>query len=293
MRLCSVVCALGALGALGHAFAFSALGSPAEPRQKAELSDTELVGRATQAVTRGAYSEAIAHFERLSDHGHLNPDSSYNRAIAYLQRAESSKQRAGDLGQAAAGFREAALLDPSDRDAELRLAAVRQEISRARARAGKDPVVVQPELGRAIVGLLEEELWGLVAALGSFSLSLGLVLRRSADAPRKLAGSIAMYAGAVVLVVFGSLTLSALNYRTSSQEAVVVVDEAKLLSEQAEALTAKALGVDATAIPEGASVYVTAQRGTLLRVNWGTVQAWVKRGDLRPLGPGQPMSDGF
>ncbi|MEN9577640.1 MAG: hypothetical protein RJA70_649 [Pseudomonadota bacterium] len=262
-----------------------------EPPQPTESATADLVERASDAVKRGAFSEAISAFEQLSDRGYLNPDASYNRAVAYLQRAESAKQKPGDLGQAAAGLREAALLDRGGPSAEGLLTAVRQEVSHLRSRQGRDPVVVQPELGRALTSLVSEQLWGFVAALGSLALSLGLVLRRSSDATQRLAGLSAAYSGAVVLALFGALTLSAMRYRQTSQEAIVVVDEARLLDASGNALTAKALGVDTTAIPEGASVYITAQRGTLLSVSWGTLRAWVRRSDLRPLGPVQHLSD--
>jgi hypothetical protein len=35
------------------------------------------------------------------------------------------------------------------------------------------------------------------------------------------------------------------------------------------------------AIPEGASVFVVEQRGRLVRVHWGSTEAWIEIGQLR------------
>ncbi len=242
------------------------------------------VERATAALERGAYSEAISELERLSDAGFVHPDASYNRALAYLQRAESPKKRAGDLGQAVAALREVLLSQPDASDAERALSATRREISRLRAQRGLDPVVVAPSLERAIVGLLPENVWACLTLLGSILLGVGLVLRRAElHSPRRLAGQISAAVGVGVLLLFGTLTALAAHQRESTREAVVVVDEANLLDEQGKRLSAKALDVEASAIPEGATVTVLGQSGRLVRVNWGSFEAWVPASNLRIL----------
>ncbi len=255
--------------------------------------DAELFSKATNELGRGAFSQAIIDFEQLSDRGFIHPDASYNRALAYLQRAESAKSKPGDLGQAAAGLREAALLRRGDPDAEALLSNVRQEVSRLRARQGQDPVVVRPPLGRALTGLLPENVWASLAALGALALSVGLVLRTSQQAQRRLSGWITGYSGAAILVIFGAMAWSARQYRVGSQEAVVITDEARLLNENGSLLKAKALDVEASAVPQGASVFVERQRGRLLQVRWGSLQAWIKASELRRLGPPLDLSSQF
>lgn len=254
-----------------------------EPASDSPPTVSELFEKATAATASGAFSEAIVLFEQLSDRGAAHPDTSFNRAIAYWQRAESPKRHPGDLGQAAAGFREAASLRSGMDDAERYLQLVHQEISRERSRQGLDPVIVQPPLGRAIVSLLPESVWAAVAALASLVLCVGLVLRRRAGAHLKLAGQINAAAGALLLLVFGTLTFAARSFRINSHEATVIVHQARLLDRTGKPLKAKALDVEFNAIPEGAGLLVQSQNGHLVQVLWGSTEAWVKSSDLRLL----------
>lgn len=267
------------------AFCFALLLAASALAQPSSNGTEALFSRATEALVRGEYSEAIAGFEQLSDRGVLLVNASANRAHAYLLRAESPKRQDGDLGQAAAGFREAQLLDPTDDEIARALAGVRREISQQRARRGLDPVIVELPLMRAVVHVLPENVWAVLALLGSLALAVGLVLQRAdAQSPRRLAGQICSAAGAFFLLVFGSLTAAAAHYRETTREAVIVVPEARLLNAEGKPLTTKALDVDASAIPEGASVFVLGQSGRLTRVGWGNLEAWVQGTDLRALG---------
>ncbi len=244
-------------------------------------TDAELFEQATTATAKGAFSEAISLFERLSDRGAHHPDTSFNRAIAYWQRAESPKKQPGDLGQAAAGFAEAAALPENEREAKVHLQTIHQEISRDRSRRGLDPVVVRPPIGRALVGLLPESVWAVVTLLGSLALAVGLFLRRKSASHLRLAGQINTYAGALVVMLFASLTLAAREFRVNGRDAIVIVHEARLLDQGGKALKLKALDVETKAIPEGASLIVVGQRGRLLQIVWGNTEAWVKSSDVR------------
>lgn len=253
--------------------------------QSPSESADALFSRAADALVRGEYSEAIAGFEQLSDRGVVRVNASLNRGHAYLLRAESPKRRDGDLGQAAAGFREAQLLDATDDESSRALAGIRREISQERARRGLDPVVVEPPLMRAVVQLVPENVWAILALLGSLTLSVGLVLQRAAaHSPRRLAGQICSGAGAFALLVFGAMTGASVRYRETTSEAVVVVPEARLLNADGKPLTQRALDVEASAIPEGASVFVLGQSGRLTRIAWGNLEAWVLGTELRVLG---------
>ena len=53
--------------------------------------------QAAEAVERGAFSDALLRLEQLSDRGFVHPDASFNRGLAYLQRAESAQAQPGTI----------------------------------------------------------------------------------------------------------------------------------------------------------------------------------------------------
>jgi hypothetical protein len=235
-----------------------------------------------KALQRGAFDQAIDEFELLADHGHAHPDASFNRGVAYVVRARSPEARAGDFGRAAAGFSEALSLRPGDAGAERALQRVREEIARRRAREGAEPIATEPSLARAVVGLLSEGAWGSLAALGSLLLSVGLVLRLfSRTANPQLAGAIAGSIGAVLLLVTGSLAAAAGHYRRTSQPAVVVVSQARLLDDHGIPVKQVDGRPEHVAIPEGAGVYLLERQGNLAQIEWGTTRAWVSSAQIR------------
>lgn len=247
-------------------------------------SDSALFEQAHHALERGGYSEAIELLEQLSDRGVIRAAASRNRALAYLLRAESPKQQPGDLGQAVAALRETLQLEPDDQEAQHVLQEVRREISRQRARRGLDPVIVELPLLHALVNLLPAFVWGSVALLGSLALTLGLLLvTRASDSPLRLAGQISCVSGSLLMLLFGGLAYQSEHIRQTRREAVVVLGEAPLLDSQGRAQATKALGLEARAIPEGASVFVTGQQGNLFRISWGSSEAWVHGRQLRVL----------
>jgi tetratricopeptide (TPR) repeat protein len=254
------------------------------PATASAASDEEAFKEATTALQSGAYSIAIERLEQLSDRGLVRASISRNRALAYLQRAESAKRRPGDLGQAVAALRETLLLDPSDSAAERALAEVTQEISRQRARKGLDPVVIEPPLSYAVVALFGVNIWAWATLLGSLALSVGWVLARSATrSPVRLGGQITAASGLLLVLLGAGFSWAAEAQWQNQRPAVVVVPEASLLDAEGAHQTAKALGVDTTSIPEGASVVVTRNNGRLLEVGWGTFRAWVLASQVRVL----------
>ena len=101
-----------------------------------------------------------------------------------------------------------------------------------RARTSGAPLVARPRLVRAFVGLLPEQAWGALAALGSFGLAWGLglrllVKRTSTEVP----GALGIGVGALLLCVGGGLAAGARHFRRTSTLAVVIVPEARLLDE--------------------------------------------------------------
>ena len=101
--------------------------TPTRPRHSSRRASPRL--SAVPGTTRSTISELLA------DRGFSNADASYDRAVAYIHRAESHAARPGDLGRAAAALGETLLLDPDDKDAAFALDHVHEEIARRRARA--------------------------------------------------------------------------------------------------------------------------------------------------------------
>jgi hypothetical protein len=236
---------------------------------------------AAEAIERGAYDEAIDRLELLADQGFSHPDASFNRAVAYLARAQSSGGKIGDFGRAVAALAETSLLRPGDVDAEPALERVQAEIARRRAREGRDQVTARPSLARAVTGLADENVWDGLAALGSLLLSTGLLVRWwSVRSTWRLGATLTLAIGSVLLITFGGLGAAARHFRTISDPGVVVVQEARLLDENGNVLSKKEAGLEHDAIPEGAIVEVHERRGQLLRVEWGTTRAWVSIGQL-------------
>jgi hypothetical protein len=237
---------------------------------------------ATAALKQGASSKAIDIYELMADHGFLHPDASFNRAVAYIKRAESPQARPGDLGRAAAALSEALLLRREDAAARDTLRLVREEIGRRRARQGAQQVSVSPSLTRAVVGLLSETAWAVLAALGSFMLTLGIAFRLwLSHTATRLASGVLTVLGASLLLTCGSLALAARHFRTTSRPAVVVVSEARLLDAKGNPLAQRATGT--TIIPEGEQVTVVETEPARAMVEWGTTRGWVNRSQLQIL----------
>lgn len=258
------------------------LSTPAAVRAQADEPPARTVQNAVAAVERGALDEAVSALESLSDRGFSHPDASHARAYAYLERARSRSAKPGDLGRAVAALEEYRRAGRDDARAEHALEVIRSEIGRRRARGGGSPVDHGLSFGRAVVGILPENVWAIVAALGSTLLTLGLALRRvSSRRSAEIAGAVGIAAGLVLGVLGAGLTAAARHYRTSSQPAVVVVPEARLYDEEGRPL-AQVRGA-ANAIPEGALVYVRERRRGYFDVEWGTLRGHVEASQLRLL----------
>jgi hypothetical protein len=239
---------------------------------------------ANQALKRGAYTEAIDTLELLADRGFVHPDASFDRAVAYVERARSSAAVPGDLGRAAAALCEVLILRPDDDAAENGLARIRAEISRRHAREGTAPVLARPSLGRAVTSLFDENVWAVIAVSGSLLLALGLVLRRFVErTSAALAGAVGIGLGALLLVSGAGLTAGARHFRLTSSPAVIVVEEARLLDETGKPLPQKRGAADSVTVPEGASLYVLERRPTLDRVEWGSTEGWLTPSQIQIL----------
>ena len=266
--------------ALVAALVWLALGTGTVVARAEPLVTTDqLFAQATSALERGSFEEAIDLFEALSDRGLVHPDASFDRAVAYLERARSPQTRPGDLGQAAAALSEVLLMRPDDAEAEVGLERVRAELGRRRVREGGSPLIARPSLPRAIVGLVSESVWLLVAALGSSLVTVGLALRGFVTRSTwRLGGGVSVTVGLLLLLSGGGLGALGGAYRRGSEPAVVVVRETRLGGDQGVASPGTS-----NVIPEGATVYVLERRGAQSRAEWGTRRGWVPSHELRVL----------
>src|SRR5262245_25063525 len=85
---------------------------------RADADSQKTFSDAVTSLERGAYDDAIDLFESLADRGFVHPDASFDRAVAYVERARTPNARPGDLGRAVAALEETLLLRPGDPDAE-------------------------------------------------------------------------------------------------------------------------------------------------------------------------------
>ncbi len=243
--------------------------------------DASLFAKGIAALEKGAHGEAIATFEQLADSGFTHADASYDRAVAYVQRARSPQARPGDLGRAAAAFTEALYLRPEDEGAERALTVVRNEIARRRSREGAEPVIVRPTLDRAVVTSASEDSWALAALLSAIVGTVGLLARRSTQRGVTLAGSIASALGLVGLVGFGALTGAARHLRMTTAAAVVVVPDARILDATGAAIVQRDGRPEYVTIPEGAEVELHQSAATTTKFRWGSIEGYVAAGDYR------------
>ncbi len=243
-----------------------------------------LFRKGVEAIQRGATDEAIDDFELLADRGFVHPDASFDRAVAYVDRARSHHAHPGDLGRAAAALEETLLLRPGDSQAAHALVRVREEIARRRTHEGDSPVTATPSIARAVAGLLPEDLWAFGAALGSLLLTGGLIARRLSKRPHvALGGAISIGVGTLLLALGGGLAAAARHFRVTSRPAVVVVDQARLLDAAGRPIQQKNGVPEHVAVPEGAKVHIVGHEGQLANIEWGTTRGWVPESQLRVL----------
>lgn len=255
---------------------------PAPGANAATDTDTALFHKAVTALQSGAHQEAIDNLELLSDRGFTNPAVSFDRALAYLARANSPQAKNGDLGQAAAGFEEALTQNPNAADATTALEHLRKEIARRQARAGGAPLDARPSLSRAVVGALHENTWFVLAAVGSLLLAAGLALRLwPRAAPAQIAALVMIACGSVVLPLGGGLAYAARAHRLHTSPAVVIAASARLLDSAGMPVAPGALG--SAEVGEGARVDVLETKGPLARISWGASDGWVRNLELRRL----------
>ena len=271
-----VVLALGVSAAPGAARADD-LDKEAE-----SLDAPALFKSATDALEKDRPNEAIAKLEALGDRGVVDPVVSYNRGLAYAARVRGGGEQPGDLGRATHGFEEARELthDPAlSGDATRALATVRSEIARRRARAGESVEIEHGfSLGRAIVGLLPENAWAVIAALMALALSIAIVVRRRATFTRvKVAATTTASITGGLLVVTSIVAWAARDARLHLREGIVVTPNARLLD-------ARHLAQDGVApIPEGVRARIHDEGSGFSHVTVVGIDGWLPQSAVLPL----------
>jgi len=237
---------------------------------------------ATSSLNAGAPTQAIQRLELLADRGFLHPDASFNRAVAYLRRAESPMARPGDRGKAVAALSETLTLRPSDEAAERLLDAVQEQI--AKRHGDRETLgVSRPPLGLVLVGLLPEHGWAMLSLLSAWLLALGVTVRRwgRQDIVR-LAATIVASVATVGMTLGTGMLLGRAHLLHTTQQAVVITETARLLDASGRPLPGK---VAVTTLPEGAEVTVTESSERLRRVTTGEREGWVSAEQLHLLPP--------
>lgn len=251
----------------------------ASPEQGVEAG----FARASAALEAGDFAEAIVELEALADRGHVHPELSFDRGLAYWMRARSSAALSGDLGRAAAGFEETALLRPGDAEARELAEFVRAEVRARRQRSDKDDPIVRATLDRAVLRLASPLTWSLFAIASSLLLSLGLLLRRAQLVSRRVVGSVALSLGAASLVVLTPLAVGATWLEEHARAAVVVAPEVALRGDDGAL-------VEAPVLPEGTLVEIGPQLGELVELRWGPYEGRVPWSSLRVLARGSDLA---
>ncbi len=277
--------AQGVVGALKKTavavLAFVMVFASASATRAAEDTDG-LFASGAAALAEGRPGDAIADLEALADRGVVDPAASFDRGLAYAGRIRASAEQPGDLGRAAHGFAEAHDLasDPVlVKDATSALTLVRTEVARRRARAG-DPIELDQgvSLGRAIVELLPENAWAILAASMSLLLGVGLFVRGAVSARRQRIGAtLVCSVSAPLLLACALLTLGARSERLHLVEGIVVAPSARPADDKGLALPG------ATPMPEAARVQIVGERPGWVRVERGSLVAWLPSQTVRPL----------
>jgi hypothetical protein len=246
------------------------------------MDPATLFQSATAALAAGRPNEAIAKLEALADRGVVDAVISFDRGIAYSERVRAGAEQPGDLGRAAHGFEETRELthDPAlASDATIALTAVRSEIARRRSRAGESIEIEHGfSLGRAIVELLPENVWAVLAALMAVILSVAVVVRRFVELPRaKVAATTSAAISGGMLVLLSILVWAARDARLNVREAIVIAPSARLLD-------ARHLMMDGVApLPEGARARIIEEAGGYSRIVVGAVAGYLPSSAVLPI----------
>ena len=270
LSLCTIACAL----ALGSYASLAA----AEPEPELETR----FATASVALEGGDFAKAIVELAALADRGHVHPELSFDRGLAYWMRARSPSAQSGDLGRAVAGFEEVTLLRPGDAETRELADFVRAEIRARRQRSDKDDPIVRVTLDRAVIRLASPLGWSLLAIVASLVLSLGLLLRRADELRKRVGGSIAVSLGLVSLSVLTPLAVAATWLEQHSRAAVVVAPEVALRGEDGTL-------VEAPVLPEGTLVEIGEQHDELVELRWGPYEGRVPWSSLRVLARGSEL----
>ncbi|MFO0675412.1 MAG: hypothetical protein U0169_02685 [Polyangiaceae bacterium] len=249
---------------------------PAAPDVAASVADV------AKALAEERYGDAIATCESLADRGVVDAVLSFDRGLAYADRARSGAEVPGDLGRAAHGFEEAKSLSPDGPLAEKAtsaLAILRGEVARRRAQHGSVTDLDKgASLGRTLTGLLSENGWAIGFAVASVLFGVALYGRGLSRVREiRIAANVAMAVFGPVALVFAAFTLAARHERLHFREGVVVSTQARPAKAPGQAAP------NAETLPEAAHVEVgDVDRGHAF-VRWGVVEGWIPVSSVRTI----------
>lgn len=258
------------------ALTFLALLLVAPPATAAPKSEDPLLVKAASDLEQGQIDLAIGGLEAAADSGEIHPDAAFSRGVAYLRRALSERGKAGDYGQAAAGFREALLLRPADGEAALALEQTRLAVARRSQAEGEQ---LQDTLGLGERLLLSLDPWFLfwLSVAASALATVGLLLFRFGAGSRRSAGSVLAGLSALVLVVAAPLSWLAEDTASSLELGIVIAERAPLLDDAGRAIKGVA------PLREATEVRIVESRGPLLRLSLGEGSSFVRSQQIRRL----------
>lgn len=239
-----------------------------------------------EALAQGRPKEAIALFESMADQGVVDAAASFNRGVAYVERARIA-EKPGDLGQAAHGFEEARAL-PCKTEvhaaAERALATIHSEVARRRARNGQPAIIEQaPPMWQSVIFVAPENAWTALALLFSWATAAALFLRwRTSHHRTKVGATITLLLAVPLGGATIAMALTARHLRLHRREAVVVSAEVRPADERHISIAAE------PTLPEGARVELLSDPGEWVKIRWGKLEAWVPGGSVRALAKIEP-----
>lgn len=248
-------------------------------------STAESLALAAQAVEAGRYQAALDELEQLADTGVAHPDVAFTRGVAYLRRASSDKAEPGDLGQAAAAFRETLLLRPSDAQAGRGLEEARMVV--ARKATSEETTIEAVGLGQRLLLMLDAWIVLILACAGSLMCALGLAFFRLGRDTKRTGGAIAAAVGGTLTLLCLPLWLLVTRAQNSTDIAIVIAARAPLLD--AEGRAKKGLAP----LPEGTEIHIARARGNLVQLSTGVPrggETWMRRSQLRVLATPRPAT---
>ncbi len=208
----------GPLGALAALLCLAVSLACTTPASAQRLD--EIFAEANAAIFAGDAEAAITGYERLVAAGVVDPDVSYNLAVAH--------GRAGHYGEAIRWFEKSLAESPGNDDAEEGLSEVRSALGRRQAaRDGEALIENKPPFAEALVRPFSRSvLAGVVLGLEVLFFGLLVLFGRTPHENRRLAYGITAPLIAVMLAGAAYGLLVKAGFTTDGEPAIIVTEDA-------------------------------------------------------------------